>query len=320
MNATSGVDLATHGISPVNTFTAMGWAMIRLARPHMFVAGALLYGIGVALAASYAGSVDLGLAFSGLLAVFFGQISGQIANDYWDMKGDDSSRRTFFSGGSGILTRGILRPQTALKGAIVSCAFAALLGIIIVLWYGAGIFTVPIILGGTLGGWLYSAEPIRLVSTGLGEVVVSGIVSYFPIVAGFYIQTGTLALDTIIVGALLTMFLFPVFLSVEFPDYDADERSRKRNLLVRFGLRSTTRLYAATMLLPYLVLFAFVSVGWITPLALVVLATIPIAMLGASRALTLSRADFKGAAFVTMTSMVVIVMTMALMLFSLIID
>jgi len=282
----------------------------------MFVAGALLYAIGVALASAQIGTTNVGLALSGLVAAFFGQISGQIANDYWDRIGDGQSRRTLFSGGSGILVKELLSPGTALRGAVASCVMAALLAVIIMFWFDAGILTVPIILGGTLGGWLYSAEPIRLVSTGLGEVIVSGVVSFFPIMAGFYLQTGTLTFDLIATSVLMAVFLFPVFLSVEFPDHDADESSGKRNLLVRLGMQATTRLYAGTMLFPYVVLVSFVFAGWLAASALIILATFPVAFLGVVKALTLSRSDLKSTCFVTLTSMVVFVMTMVLMLFS----
>jgi 1,4-dihydroxy-2-naphthoate octaprenyltransferase len=296
------------------------WAMVRLSRPHMFVAGALLYAIGVALASSTGVHVDLALAVVGLVAVFFGQISGQIANDYWDRVGDARSKRTFFSGGSGVLLKGLLTPETAFKGALFSCAIAVFLGFGIQLWFGTGILTVPIILIGTVGGWLYSAEPVRLVSTGLGEVIVTGVVSFSPIMAGFYMQTGTLSSGVLIACIMLAVFLFPVFLGVEFPDYYADKGSGKMNLLVRLGLRSTAKLYTMTMFLPYVVLLAFVLEELVGRSALIIFATLPFAVLGSKRALALSVSDLENAGFVTLTSMVVFVMTMALFLFSIAVD
>lgn len=298
------------------TFRAKASAMVRLSRPHMFVAGALLYAIGVALSSTHETHVDISLAISGLIAVFFGQISGQIANDYWDLEGDRGSRRTLFSGGSGILTRGLLSSNAALKGAVVSFAIAAALAVLTMVWFNTGILTLPIILGGTLGGWLYSAEPVRLVSTGFGEVIVSCVVSFFPVMAGFYLQTGTLTFEVLASCVLLAIFLFPVFLSVEFPDRDADMRSGKGNLLARLGLHATSRIYAGTMVFPYVALVASVYAGWVVRPTLVVFATLPFALLGASKALGLPRSEDRGAAFVTLTSMVVFVMTMALMLFA----
>jgi 1,4-dihydroxy-2-naphthoate octaprenyltransferase len=286
----------------------------------MFVAGALLYGIGVALANSTGVSFRLTLAVTGLVAVFFGQISGQIANDFWDRVGDMMSRRTFFSGGSGVLVNGLLTPGAALRGALVSCVIAVLLGFAIETWFSTGLLTVPIILVGTLGGWLYSAVPIRLVSTGFGEMIVSGIVSFFPIMAGFYLQTGTLTPKVLIACVLMAVFLFPVFLSVEFPDYYADKWSGKRNLLVRLGMRSAARLYTSTMLMPYLILLAFIYGGLLERSALIIFATLPFAILGSKRALALSEPDLDGAGFVTLTSMVVFVMTMALFLFSIVMN
>jgi len=316
MCALNDVEMTRIQSEASTTFRAKAWAMVRLSRPHMFVAGALLYAIGVALANAHARTVNMSLALSGLVAVFFGQISGQIANDYWDRRGDDGSKRTLFSGGSGILAKGLLTSGTAFKGAIASCSIAALLAVFITFWFNTGILTLPIILGGTFGGWLYSAEPVRLVSTGLGEAIVSGVVSFFPIMAGFYLQTGTLNFEVLAVCILLAIFLFPVFLSVEFSDQDADRSSGKTNLLVRMGLLITTRLYAGTMLFPYAALTAFVLAGWVARPAFAIFATLPIALLGVQRALELPRSELKDAGFVTLTSMVVFVMTMALMLFS----
>jgi hypothetical protein len=70
------------------------------------------------------------------------------------------------------------------------------------------------------------------------------------------------------------------------------------------------------MVFPYVALVASVYAGWVVRPTLVVFATLPFALLGASKALGLQGSEGRGAAFVTLTSMVVFVMTMALMLFA----
>jgi Cu/Ag efflux pump CusA len=74
------------------------------------------------------------------------------------------------------------------------------------------------------------------------------------------------------------------------------------------------------MLLPYLILLAFIYGGLLERSALIIFATLPFAILGSKRALALSEPDLDSAGFVTLTSMVVFVMTMALFLFSIVMN
>ncbi len=290
------------------------YALLLLTRPHFLASGVLLYLIGVGIAFNGSGAVDLPLVVSGLLAVIFGQISGQISNDYWDRIGDEKSVRTIFSGGSGVLQAGRVNPNEALLAALISASISLFVALASQIFLGAGRFTWLLVVIGILGGWLYSMSPPRLVSTGFGEIVVAIVVGSTPVILGYYLLAGAISSQVLVVSLVMIAFLLPVVIAVEFPDFEADVASGKRNITVRAGVEGAARLYAILLFLPYLVVLVAIGSGWLHLLESIVLATVPLALLNAGMALGLRARDLGKAGTVTFNSMVLFVAVMILQL------
>jgi 1,4-dihydroxy-2-naphthoate octaprenyltransferase len=200
-------------------------------------------------------------------------------NEYYDAPLDtQNERRTWFSGGSGAIGPGLLSRRTALYAAIVCLASIAVLAST---WLVRG--TIPLIgwllfILLVLGAYFYSAPPLRLESSGYGEVTaaltVGGIVPGF----AFALQTGELHRMLFMSTAPLVALCFAMLVAFELPDYPADAKYGKGNLLVRLGWQNAMRLHDMAIgfailsyILAYLVGFPLrVSLGAIIviPLAL----------------------------------------------------
>ena len=261
---------------------------VRLGRPLFLGGGFLLYALGAAIAAlmSPDGVVDGRLYLLGQGAVTAFQLMTHYANDYFDLEADRANLTpTRWSGGSRVLVGGGLPPSTALVAALVLLG----LGLAVTVVLGArgpsgagpvGPVVVPALLATAALAWAYSAPPLRLHSSGFGElnvaIVVTGLVPFL----GFHLQAPDLRGLPVLLLAILPLMLLQVgmLLAIEFPDAEGDRAVGKRTLLVRLGVERTARLYLAILaaiylLLPLLVLGGLpgrvaLAAGLLAPLSL----------------------------------------------------
>jgi len=93
--------------------------------------------------------------------------------------------------------------------------------------------------------WFYSAPPLRLVSTGWGELTASIIVAFFVPLTGFALQSGlsSLPLSFIIVCLVLVLIHMGMMITFELPDVGSDAAFGKRTLAVRLGIKRVAWLH-----------------------------------------------------------------------------
>ncbi|MGN6622527.1 MAG: prenyltransferase, partial [Candidatus Nitrosocosmicus sp.] len=118
------------------------------------------------------------------IGIFCLHSSVDLFNDYWDYKRkiDLFTKKTKFSGGTGVLPEGLLKPNEVYRAAILFLIFGLSVGISFVFIKG---YIIALILGfATLSIILYST---KLVNVGLGELFV-GIKGMLIVVGSFYIQ------------------------------------------------------------------------------------------------------------------------------------
>jgi 1,4-dihydroxy-2-naphthoate polyprenyltransferase len=237
-------------------------AFVRLGRPAFLGGGFLLYGLGAAIAALAGHAIDAQRYALGQAAVTAFQLMTHYANDYFDFDADRANATpTRWSGGSRVLARAELPRHVALVAAIALAAIGVVLAALVV--REAGGWTLPALIAIAVLAWEYSAPPLRLCATGLGEldtaIVVTGLVPFL----GFVLQAPDLVgLDllglAIVPPALLQLAML---LAIEFPDAAGDAATGKRTLVVRLGAARAAALYAAITALAYLWLPVAVALG-----------------------------------------------------------
>jgi 1,4-dihydroxy-2-naphthoate octaprenyltransferase len=259
---------------------------VRLGRPLFLGGGFLLYGLGAAIAAlaSPGGFIDGELYLLGQGAVTAFQLMTHYANDYFDLEADRANQTpTRWSGGSRVLVAGGLPAVTALVAALVLLALGLVVTVVLGRATGASAavpLVVPTLLAMAALAWAYSAPPLRLHSSGFGElnvaIVVTGLVPFL----GFQLQAPDLRGLPVLLLAIVPLMLLQVamLLAIEFPDAEGDRAVGKRTLLVRLGSERTARLYlvilaAIYLLLPLLVVGGLpgrvaLAAGLLAPLSL----------------------------------------------------
>ncbi len=239
-------------------------AMLRLARPLILPGGILAYALGAAMAYGQHGTFDWGLALAGLLVTEVANVAAHFADEYADLDTDVLTRRTWFSGGSGVLPAGLVPPAWALAAALGCALLAVALAVGLI---AAGVLPVAggwILALGLVGGWFYSMPPLRLERRGLGEPANALIGGLLMPLMGYAVQTGDIAPAA--VAALLPMVAIVLanLLAVHWADREADAAVGKQSLVVVAGGRARW-LHHGLLAGAYLLVLALT--GWLLPLA-----------------------------------------------------
>ncbi|MGK7295077.1 MAG: prenyltransferase [Candidatus Wenzhouxiangella sp. M2_3B_020] len=209
----------------------------RLADPKISLTSVAGITVGATLAHH-----DVGIAWNWLGVTLLAYFCIEVAKNAWGEVFDYDSGvdqavaredRTSFSGGKRVLVENLLtRRQTWLMAAGFSAAGIAL-GCLIVFWREPLALWIGV--AGFLLGWSYHGPPLQLAYRGLGELDV--VICYGPLIvlSTYLIQTHQLSWLSFWLSLPLG-FLIAAFLLVnEFPDYEADRRHGKRNLVARLG-------------------------------------------------------------------------------------
>jgi len=229
--------------------------------------------IGTAIA-WHDGSFNLGYFLLSWVGAILAHVGVNVFNEYFDHQSglDFETQKTPFSGGSGMLTTGLIEPRRAyLLGA--ACLFIdAVIGVYFVIVQGWGLL--PVILLGGLFTYFYTPYLSRwrigevAAGLGLGSLVVLG---------AYFVQTGQYTWE-VIVASLAPGFLTANLLLInELPDVEADTKVGRRNLVMALGRRRAAWLYTILMVCTYLSIVLGVVFRLMPWPALIVLLTIPLA-------------------------------------------
>jgi 1,4-dihydroxy-2-naphthoate octaprenyltransferase len=182
----------------------------------------------------------------GTVGVVLVLLTTYYAGEYWDYAEDSlSARQGFsrFSGGSQVLQRGLLSRRVALWSSLASMLLAIGVGLILQFGYRTGLWTLPLGVLGLMGGFFYSARPVRWISRGVGEVWIAFCYGWLPVAVGYYLQVAEVTSLINWIAVPIGLTIFNVILLNEFPDYAADFAAGKTNLAVRLGLDRASILY-----------------------------------------------------------------------------
>lgn len=235
----------------------LGQGLWRLADPKISLTSAASMYLGLALAASE-GPLHWGWLVLTGLALFAMEVAKNAWGDVIDYdSGTDLAvapeDRTDFSGGKRVLVDGLLTRTQTWAVATAFGAAGVLCGVAIVAFREPAAVVIGVV--GLVLGWSYHGPPLKLAYRGLGELDV--VICYGPLIASatYLIQTHRLSLELVWLSLPLGLLIAAFLWVNQFPDYRADAGTGKRNLVVRLGRRTASRVLA----LIYAAAFALVS-------------------------------------------------------------
>ena len=227
-----------------------------------FLAGSIMPVIITAAFAFHRGSFSLLPFVIAIIGVGALHLGSNCINDYYDSKGSDpiNIRFTPFSGGSRVIQENELRPNTILAVSIVFFSLGIACGLWFTFWGRPYVLLIG--LSGLLAGWAYSSPPLSLMSHGLGEALIFFAFGPLITLGTYYVITNHLFWPAFLLGIPHGFLIMAVIWINQFPDYQADKKANKKNLVVTLGLGKARYVYSLMMLLPFLLMILLIySIG-----------------------------------------------------------
>lgn len=218
---------------------------LKAVRPQFFSATVVPILLGAVIGWYKKGNFNWQQFLLALIGGLFIHAGLDLANDYFDhTSGLDELNRfpTPFSGGSRVIQKGLLDPQTVLLGTV----FCFLIGTAIGLFLNFSLPGNKLLVIGIIGVFLaffYTADPLRIGYTGFGELSVFLGFGPVMVLGSYYVQAHQVSwlpfLASVPVGILIALVLY----INEFPDYEADKTVNKRTLVVILGKKKAITVY-----------------------------------------------------------------------------
>ena len=256
-------------------------------RANFLILSVFLVAIGVALAFKYGLERLTGADIIHILLLVVGIVSAHISvnlfNEYSDYKTkiDFNTKKTPFSGGSGILISGQLKPSSVMRAAIISLLLAFVIGIYFS--FSAHWLISLIMVIGALSIIGYTNFFAKYL---LGELL-SGLSLGTLVVIGAYIALTaepSMALAGLIPPEVVYVSLPPGILTAlllllnEFPDVEADKAGGRNHLVIQFGKRKAAIIYSVGLFLTFLTIILLPIIGVSTYWLYLALIPLPVAI------------------------------------------
>ena len=243
-------------------------------RPQFLLLTVVLVFLGTCLA-WYDGAFHPGYAVLAFIGLLLAHISANVLNDYFDyISGIDlATKRTPFSGGSGILPPGLLKPKHVFWFGLVSFLLAVPVGIYFMVVRGW--LLLPPLLVGAVCIFLYTPVITRL---GWPEWAPGAGMGALPVLGAYFVQTTAYTIPAVIACIPSGILVHNLLLLNEFPDTEADKTAGRKTLPTIMGKMKAGIVYSVLTVIVYLWIIGAVIAGQMPIFCLIALLTLPLAV------------------------------------------
>ncbi len=195
----------------------------------------MAFSLGSLLAIVEGSTFDITKYILGYVVILLGDLSTHYSNDFFDVDVDEYSCQ-----GKSLEGRNVLVYNPDLR-PLARCISLSLFLLSNVLAIGLVLFVIVpieffvIFLSAALAGWFYSAPPLRLVSRGLGEIIIASVTGFAVPALGYLALRGHFDPLFLCFTVPFMMYGLILSLSLEAPDVEVDWKGLKRTFAVRRG-------------------------------------------------------------------------------------
>jgi 1,4-dihydroxy-2-naphthoate octaprenyltransferase len=240
-------------------------------RPQFLTLSLVLAFLGTVVA-WYDGYYSLWRALLAGIGLVLAHASVNTLNDYFDFRSgiDLATKRTPFSGGSGILPASLLTPRQVLWLGLVSLALAVPIGICFVVI--SGWLLLPLLIVAAFFILLYSPFILKrpwpewVAGAGLGALPVLGM---------YFVQADAYTYTAAVACVPSAFLVHNLLLLNEFPDAEADTHASRKTLPITIGKKRAAIFYSIVAVAVYVWVVAWVVVGYMPVWTLLALCTLP---------------------------------------------
>lgn len=248
-----------------------GWRVWwQLTRPHTLTAAFAPVFLGTMIALQY-GPLHFPLFFAMLTASLFLQMATNMFNEYYDFKRGLDTEHSVGIGGT--IVRNGVKPKTVLNLALLLYGLSVLLGIYICMetsWWLAVVGTISMAIG-----YFYTGGPYPIAYTPLGELVSGFVMGMLLILIAFYIQTGTVTADAVLLSVPSMLLVGGIMMANNIRDIEGDTKGGRKTLAILIGRNRAVTVLALFFAVSYIWVIGLVLSSHVSAWALLVLLSIP---------------------------------------------
>src|SRR6476660_3065645 len=247
---------------------------LRAVRIRFLLASIISVALGLAINSWQNNTFDIGFAALTFVGVAALHASVDLLNDYWDYKRqiDTDTQRTKFSGGTGVLPEGLLKPQQVYRAGMLMLIIGSAVGAFFIFERG---ITIAVILGfAIISIYFYST---RIVDSGLGEIFVA-IKGAMIVLGTFFVQTSHITAEPILGGIAVGVLSSLVLFVNSFPDFDADKAGGRKTLVIMLGKKKAASIVWIFPILAYSAIMSGILTHLFLILSLITLLTVQLLM------------------------------------------
>jgi len=227
-------------------------------RPQFLILSIVLAFMGTAVAWYDGYDINIWHAVLAGLGLVLAHASVNILNDYFDFRSgiDQATKRTPFSGGSGILPANLLTPRQVLWLGIACLLLAVPIGVYFIVVSGWQLL--PLLVVATFFILLYSPLILKhpwpewAAGVGLGAL---------PILGMYFAQTGAYTYSIVVACIPSAFLVHNLLLLNEFPDVEADKLANRQTVPIAVGRDKAAVFYAVVALAVYVWIIVWVAMG-----------------------------------------------------------
>lgn len=244
-------------------------------RPQFLLLSVVLAFLGTSIA-WYDGAFHVGYALLAFFGLLMAHISVNTLNDYFDYKSgiDLETKRTPFSGGSGILPTAQLKPRNVLCLGLTSFLAASVIGVYSMITLENGWYLLPLLVIAAVCILFYSPVILKLQWPEWAPGVGLGIL---PVLGTYFVQTNTY-LPVIVASIPSGILVHDLLLLNQFPDVEADKKGGRKTTSIIIGKKKASIIYSVLTASVYLWIIGGVVTGQMPAFSLIALLTIPFAI------------------------------------------
>ena len=248
-----------------------------MTRPQHLLLPVVLVFLGTSIAWHDVGKIDLGYALLAFLGLLLTQISVNTINDWFDYRSgiDLETKKTPFSGGSGILPAGLLKPRQVLWFGLASFLIALVIGVYFIITITRGWSLLPLLLVAAICILIYS--PVIL-KTHWPEWAAGVGLGALPILGVYFVQTTNYTLPAVVASIPSAILVHNLLLLNEFPDVAADRKAGRRTSPIVMGEARASLFYSTLTILVYLWVIGWVVARVMPVFTLIAFLTLPLAI------------------------------------------
>jgi len=214
-----------------------------------------------------------------MLGLLLNHTALNMTDDYYDFRHlvdvFATDGKNPYTGGSGLLSSGLIPPQKMRNVFITFYIMAIAMGVFLGVMRGT--FILFLLAVGFFCAYFYTAPPIRFGYRGLGEM--AQLLCFGPGIGlgAYYVQAQRVSWEAFWGTLPFGIMLFSMITINEIPDYFEDRKGGKLNLVARFGRETGVWLFILSLFSAYGAIVTGVILGRIPVLGLISLLTLPIA-------------------------------------------